>query len=437
MTEPTPPGLSQQAETTTQPDAAKGAAPVAADNAAQDALEADANQRRRKMKIAGGVVLLIVVGLVIWRVFFSTPALPDSIVAVSGRIEGDDSAVASKTTGRILEVRVREGDSVNAGDVIAILDDAQIRAREDQAQAALAAAEARGEAAHQQIAVLQQQLDQSQMQVGQSKFDTEGRVKQAGAELAAAQSELAQQQATYQIAAFDKDAYTRLAKSGAVSERQGLQAAASADQQANAVGAAQRRVDAAQDALTTAQGMLSNPAIRESQVALVKRQIAEQQAEIANATAQTQQARAQLAEAEDNRNDLTIRAPFTGTVVTRAAEPGEVIPAGTAVITLLDLTKVYLRGFVPEGDIGKVKVGQPARVYLDSNPQKPVDAYVSRIDPQATFTPENTYFRDDRIKQVVGIKLQLKSGFGFAKPGMPVDGEVLVEGSTWPKVSHK
>jgi HlyD family secretion protein len=169
----------------------------------------------------------------------------------------------------------------------------------------------------------------------------------------------------------------------------------------------------------------------------VRSQIAEQQAQVASAAAQTQQARAQLAEAEDNRNDLTIRAPFTGTVVTRAAEPGEVIPAGTAIITLLDLTKVYLRGFVPEGEIGKVKVGQSARIYLDSNPQQPVDAYVSRIDPQATFTPENTYFRDDRIKQVVGIKLQLKAGFGFAKPGMPVDGEVLVEGSTWPKVSHK
>jgi HlyD family secretion protein len=421
MTEPTPLGQPQQAEPTTQP----------------DALDAAAIQRRRRVRIAIGAMLLIVVGLVIWRVFFSTPALPASIVAVSGRIEGDDSAVASKTTGRILEVRVREGDSVNAGDVIAILDDAQIRAREDQAQDALTSAEARGDAARQQIAVLQQQLDQSQLQVGQSKFDTEGRVKQAQAELAAAQSDLAQQQAAYQIAAFDKDAYTRLAKSGAVSERQGLQASTTADQSAAAVAAAQRRVDAAQDALTTAQAILTNPNIRESQVALVKRQIAEQQAEVASAAAQTQQARAQLAEAEDNRNDLTIRAPFTGTVVTRAAEPGEVIPAGTAVITLLDLTKVYLRGFVPEGEIGKVKVGQPARVYLDSNPRQPVDAYVSRIDPQATFTPENTYFRDDRIKQVVGIKLQLTAGFGFAKPGMPADGEVLVEGSAWPKDTHK
>jgi len=437
MTEPTPPGLSQQTEPKTQPGVAQGAAPGATDTAAQDAQEAAAIQRHRKLKIAGGVVLLIAVGLIVWRVFFSTPSLPGSIVAVSGRIEGDDSAVASKTTGRILEVRVREGDTVNAGDVIAILDDAQIRARQDQAQDALMSAEAKGDAARQQIAVLQQQLDQSQLQVEQSKFDTEGRVKQAQADVAAAQSELAQQQAAYQIAAFDKDAYTRLAKSGAVSERQGLQASTAADQQAAAVAAAQRRVEAAQAALTTAQGILSNPGIRESQVALVKRQVAEQQAEVASAAAQTQQARSQLAEAEDNRNDLTIRAPFTGTVVTRAAEPGEVIPAGTAVITLLDLTKVYLRGFVPEGDIGKIKVGQPARVYLDSNPQQPVDAYVSRIDPQATFTPENTYFRDDRIKQVVGIKLQLKSGFGFAKPGMPVDGEVLVDGSTWPKDTHK
>jgi HlyD family secretion protein len=323
-----------------------------------------------------------------------------------------------------------------AGDTIAILDDAQIRAREDQARGALLEADAKGAAAQEQIAVLEEQLQQSRLQVGQSKLDTEGHVGQAEADLATAQSELAQQQAVYQIAAFDKDAYTRLAKSGAVSERQGLQAATTADQQAAVVAASKRRVEASQSALTTAKASLSNPDIRESQVALVRRQIAQQQAEVASAAAQTQQARAELAEAEDNRRDLTIKAPFSGTVVTRAAEPGEVVVAGTAVITLLDLTKVYLRGFVPEDQIGKVKVGQAARVYLDSSLRKPVDAYVSRIDPQATFTPENTYFRDDRVKQVVGLKLQLTGGFGFAKPGMPVDGEVLVRGDKWPKVKR-
>ena len=413
-------GAPEQADHRIQPDATVGLQAAAA--------------RRRPIVIIASSVVLIAAAIFIWKVFFAATGVPDGVVAVSGRIEGDDSAVAPKTTGRILEVRVREGDTVNAGDTIAILDDAQVRAREDQARATLLEAEAKGKAAQEQIAVLQEQFEQSRLGLGQSKLDTEGRVRQAEADLATAQSELAQQEAAYQIAAFDKDAYTRLAKSGAVSERQGLQASTTADQQAAVVTASKRRVEAAQAALTTAQASLSNPSVRESQVALVRRQIAQQGAEVASAAAQTQQARAQLAEAEANRQDLIVKAPFSGTVVTRAAEPGEVVTAGTAVVTLLDLNKVYLRGFVPEGEIGKVKVGQAARVYLDSDPRRPIDAYVSRIDPQATFTPENTYFRDDRVKQVVGLKLQLKSGFGFAKPGMPADGEVLVSGDTWPKV---
>ena len=413
----------------------KKAADEKAKQAADEKAKQAATRRRRIMMIVAGVVL-IGAAILIWRVFFAAPAVPASIVVVSGRIEGDDSAVASKTTGRILEVRVREGDSVNAGDMIAILDDAQIRAREDQARDALSEAEAKRMAAEEQIAVLQEQLAQSRLQVGQSRLDTEGHVGQAQADLATAQSELAQQLAAYQIAAFNRDAYTRLAKTGAVSEQQGLQASTTADQQLAVVTASRRRVEASQSELTTAEATLSNPGIRESQVASVRRQIAQQEAEVASATAQTEQAQAELAEAEDNRKDLTIRAPFSGTVVTRGAEPGEVVVAGTAVITLLDLSKVYLRGFVPEGQIGKVRVGQSARVYLDSNSNKPIYAYVSRIDPQATFTPENTYFRDDRVKQVVGLKLQLIGGFGFAKPGMPVDGEVLVQGDKWPKVKR-
>jgi len=414
---------------------AKQEADEKAKQEADDKTKKAATRQRLILMIVGGVVL-IAAAILIWEIFFA-PRFPKSIVVVSGRIEGDDSAVASKTTGRILEVRVREGDTVNAGDTIAVLDDAQIRAREDQARDALSEAEAKGMAAQEQIAVLQEQLAQSRMQVGQSKLDTEGHVGQAEADLATAQAELAQQQAAYQIAAFNSDAYTRLAKTGAVSEQQGLQASTTADQQAAVVAASKRRVEASQSALTTAQASLSNPGIRESQVASDRRQIAQQEAEVASAAAQTELARAELAEAGDNRKDLTIRAPFSGTVVTRAAEPGEVVVAGSAVITLLDLSKVYLRGFVPEGQIGKVKVGQSARVFLDSSSKEPIYAYVSRIDPQATFTPENTYFRDDRVKQVVGLKLQLIGGFGFAKPGMPVDGEVLVQGDKWPKVRRK
>ncbi len=392
---------------------------------------ADVHPRRKRTRIVLALVLLAVIGLALWKFVFSGPSRPDNIVALSGRIEGDDSAISPKTSGRILEVHFREGDLVKAGEVIAVLDDRQVQAREEQAQAALAQAQARLQSAHQQVSVLQEQLQQAELTTEQSRTDAEGRVHQAEAELATAEAELAQQQASLELAIFDKDAYTRLAKAGAVSERQGKQAVTTAGTQEAVVLAAQRRVDAARGSLNVAKASLANPGIRSAQSASVRKQIAQQQSEIANAVADEQRSRALLAEARADRQDLIVRAPFDGTVVTRSAEPGEVVQAGTAVVTLIDLSKVYLRGFVPEGQIGKVKVGQAARVFLDSAPDKPVEAYVSRIDPQATFTPENTYFRDDRVKQVVGVKLQLKGAFGYAKPGMPADGEVLVAGDRW------
>ena len=354
--------------------------------AAQPPAPAAVQPRRSRRGIIIAALLLVAVAgaYATWKAFFSTQPVPDNVVMLSGRIEGDDSSVASKATGRILEVRYREGDTVQQGDIIAILDDRQVHAREEQASFALSQAEARTKSAKDQIAVLQAQQQQNE-------------------------AELRQQEASQKIAVFDRDAYTRLAQTGAVSERQGKQAEATAEQQGEAVAAAKRRV-------TT-----------------VQMQLAQQQAEIASADANTQMARAQLAEARANRQDLIIRAPFTGTVATRTAEPGEVITPGTAVITLVDMNKVYLRGFVPEGQIGKIKSGQQARVYLDSNPTQPLAAYVARIDPQATFPPENTYFREDRVKQVVGLRLQLKEGFGFAKPGMPADGAILTSGDHWPE----
>ncbi len=400
----------------------------------QKALASGSSQTASSKKVAPfiAVAALAIVGLVVWRLFFA-PSTPSSVVELTGRVEGDDSAVAAKVAGRILEIRVREGDDMKAGDVIAVLDDRQVQSRHDQAQAALTAAEARIASARAQVAVLEEQLKQTQLAFGQSENDSQGRVAQAEADLTAAEADRTRQEASLKLALFDKDAYTHLVTTGAVSERQGRLSVATADQQEAAVAGAKRRVEAARGAVTTAKASLSNPGIRQSQVAAVRQQLIQQQAEIANSVASAEQARFQLAEADANRQDLTVVAPFAGTVITRAAEPGEVIQAGTPIVTLLDLAKVYLRGFVPEGDIGRVKVGQVAHVYLDSNITQALDAYVSRIDPQATFTPENTYFRDDRVRQVVGVKLQLKGGFGYAKPGMPSEGEVLVSGDTWPK----
>jgi HlyD family secretion protein len=390
------------------------------------------SKRRTKLLIP---ILLIVLGAGVYfgyKRFLAPAPLPSNVLTMTGRIEGDDAAIAAKAPGRILELLVREGDEVHAGDLLARLDDEQIRAREQQAQSAVDQADALLRSARQQIAILNEQLRATQLETGQARQQSQGQIRQAEAELAAAEAALAQQEAAYKLAVFDRDAYVKLAKSGAVSERQGKLAETNAETQFALVLAARRRVESAKAAVSATKASEVNPQIITSQGLVIQQQIAQQQAQIASMEAQAAQARARLAEAQANRRDLEVRAPFAGTVATRTAEPGEVVNAGTPLLTLIDLSKVYLRGFVPEGQIGRVRTGQSARVYLDSAPNTPIEAVVSRIDPQATFTPENTYFREDRVKQVVGVKLQLKGATGFAKPGMPADGEVLVEGAEWP-----
>jgi HlyD family secretion protein len=393
-----------------------------------------ANSRARGIILAL-IALAAIVAVVVWRNAARSSGA-DPVITLSGRIEGDDAAVGARTGGRIVEVKVHEGDKVHAGDVLAVLDDQQIRSRVEQARAALARAEARAVGARDQIAVFEQQLKETALQTDQARIDAEGRVRQAEADVAAAEAQLAREKAALQIAQFDKEAYTKLAETGAVSQRQGHQAVSAAEQQAAAVVAAERRVEAAKAGLATARANLANPAIRAAEGARIQRQINQQHAEVAGARAEIEQARAQLSEAEANRNDLMVRAPFDGTVVTRTIEPGEVVTPGTPIVTLVDLTRVYLRGFIPEGRIGEVKIGQPARVYLDSDPHRPIEAVVSRVDPEATFTPENTYFREDRVKQVVGVKVTLKDTSGFAKPGMPADGEILVA-DRWPSATRQ
>lgn len=392
--------------------------------------------KKRVPKVIGILGVILIIGAAVfltWWFLIRQPPVPHNIITLSGRIEGDDSVVAAKTSGRIRDIRVREGDVVKAGDIIAILDDEQAAAREQQAKSATEGADTRVTHAQQQIEVLNEQLKEARLTVEQARLDAQGRVHQAEAQVATAEANLSQAQAGYEQARYDAERFTRLAKSGDVSDRQREQARNTADAQAALVESTKKQVAAARGALTAARANLQNPAIRSSQASAVQKQIAQAQSDINAAQADAERTRAQLQEAQANRNDLNIVAPFDGTIATRTAEPGEVVNPGTPIVTMLDLSKVYLRGFVPEGDIGRVKLGQTARVYLDSNARQPIEAVVSRIDPEASFTPENTYFRNDRVKQVVGIKLLIKSPTGAAKPGMPADGEILVEGNTWPR----
>ena len=390
-----------------------------------------------KKVIRAVVAILLITGATIWWFFLRESNTPREIISVSGRVESDDAAVAAKTSGRIREITVREGDQVKAGQVIATLDDEQLKARVDQAQSNVAQADARLSRARHEIAVLQAQLEQSRLGVNQSRLDAEGRVSQAQAHVAAAEASLARAEADYKQARADAERFTTLAEQGDAPAREGEQARAAAEAHKAVVQAARKQVDAARGGFLAAKANLDNPAIRAAQSAAIEQQIRQAQADVQSAEAEAGRARAQLQEAEANRSDLQIVAPFDGTVATRSAEPGEVVSPGTPIMTIVNLSKVYLRAFIPEGEIGRVRAGQTARVYLDSNPKQPLDAVVARIDPQASFTPENTYYRDDRVEQVVGVKLQIVNSQGFAKPGMPADGDVLVEGDKWVATNRK
>ena len=162
-----------------------------ADNGRSPAEPPSRPRNRKVLRTLALVVLLVIAGVLAWANWATVSKIfhggdgSDRIIRLSGRIEGDDSAVASKTSGRILDVRVREGDSVNAGQILAVLDDQQVRAREEQARGAVEGAVARTKVAKAQIEVLEEQLRESQLQTEQATVDAEGRVSQAEADLAA------------------------------------------------------------------------------------------------------------------------------------------------------------------------------------------------------------------------------------------------------------
>jgi len=389
----------------------------------------------RRLLLVGAVlvVVLVIIGFLVARALF--PAAPTTQLPVSGRLEGYQSDLGAMVGGRVVRVAVREGAVVRAGQVLVQLDDAQARAQAAASAAAATAAEDRVRQAQATLAVLGGQIDETALGGRQATADTNGRVAQARANATAAAAQAAQAtavlqqaQAALELAAADRTRYDALSRTGDVSVQRAQQAdaayrtAADAVQaQRDALAAARRNGLAAAGALAIARSTSYNAPIHAAQVDTLVRQQREAEAQIAAANADARQARAMERAAQVALSDLTVRAASDGTVVARAVEPGVVVAPGRTLLSVVDLDHVYLRGYVPEGDIGRVRVGQTARVFLDSDPTRALDARVGEIDAQASFTPENVYFKQDRVQQVFGVRLDLKAARGFAKPGMPAD----------------
>ena len=148
---------------------------------------------------------------------------------------------------------------------------------------------------------------------------------------------------------------------------------------------------------------------------------------IAQARARALQA-AQAAEVARTRLSYAeLRSPLKGVVLSKNAEPGEFVAAGTPVITVGDLSKVWLRGYIPETALGRVKLGQKVRVRTDTYPDKEYEGTVSFISDKAEFTPKNIETAEERVKLVYRIKVDIPNPAQELKPGMPADGEIEVQ----------
>ena len=112
-------------------------------------------------------------------------------------------------------------------------------------------------------------------------------------------------------------------------------------------------------------------------------------------------------------------APFAGTVLKKLVEVGEVVAAGTPLVTLVDLSKLHAKVYVAERDLGKVRLGDAGRVYTDAFPRRAFEATVAEFAQQAEFTPRDVHMKDERVKQVFAVKLAIRNPDGALKPGMP------------------
>jgi HlyD family secretion protein len=193
---------------------------------------------------------------------------------------------------------------------------------------------------------------------------------------------------------------------------------------AEGVEAARKQGSQAEETLRLMQASRVTVELRRKEVQTAAERVREGRATISTLRAQIQSAEAEVTVARANLTDMRVVAPFAGTVLKKLVEAGEVVAAGTPLVTLVDLSKLHAKVYVAERDLGKVKIGDPGRVYTDAFPRRYFDAAVGEIAQQAEFTPRDIHMKDERVKQVFAVKLAIRNPEGVLKPGMPADARI-------------
>jgi HlyD family secretion protein len=297
----------------------------------------------------------------------------DHQLRIAGNIEAHESMVSFKVQGRIVELPVQEGQYVKQGDLLAKLDDDDYR---------------------QQVAV-----DEATVQTREAELD-----------LAVAGSRVQEIQAAKQ-SLIDAQADLDL-KRAEFRRRESLLAEQ---------GVAREDVENARTLMKRAQATYERVRQTYEQIAegTRKEEIAVRRANLRLAQEHLQMSRVQL-------GYTRLSAPVSGVVLVRQAELGEVVAPGTPVVTIADVDHLWMRGYVNETDLGRVRWNQPATLRTDTYPEKTYQGRVSFISSQAEFTPKSVETYKERVTLVYRIKIDLANPNHELKPGMPAEAVIEV-----------
>ena len=294
-------------------------------------------------------------------------------IVASGTIEAVEVSVAARTSGQIEKIFVEEGARVQPGDRLAVIDSASLAIQLRQAEAAVDLAESQLEL------LLKGARVEDIRQVEEAAKQAEATLNLASEDLERVRSLYAKESSTLKLL---QDAETRFQ-------------------------VVQAQHAAARQALQKVR-KLSRPE-------------------------EVKAAQARLAQAEAGRDlfkktiaDATIISPTAGVVTHKAREPGEFVGPGTTFLTVADLENVRLNIYVTEVDLGRVRLGQRADVWIDSHLDRVFGGTVIFISPEAEFTPKNVQTREERVKLVYRVKIEIPNPEGIFKPGMPADASIPV-----------
>jgi HlyD family secretion protein len=341
-------------------------------------------------------------------------------IAVSGTVEARQVEVSARIAGRIRVLLVREGDRVAQGQVVARLEDDEAAAEVQRQEAALAGAEAtlrdleagprreEIDAARATVAQARARLDELLAGTRRPAIE-EARAALAGAEATRVWTErdLARARELYGqqlIAAQEVDRARQAFEVAAAQERSARERLTLAVEGARPeqVAAARAELEAAEERLA-----LLRAGTRPAQIEAARHQVG--------------QARSALALARARLREMTLVAPTDGVVLHKSLEAGEMASPGVPVVTLMDPRDVWVRAYLPEEDVGRVRLGDPARVRVDAYQGRDFAGRVTEIASEAEFTPRNVQTKKERVNLVFRIKIAVDNPAGVLKPGMPAD----------------